>query len=83
VASHAGLDGLQRAFLEAHEIATIQPLMAELLLQRFVRPEPASYDALRYNFETAARFWSGHALAATIHPAFGPKALGSSGPLES
>jgi ABC-type phosphate/phosphonate transport system substrate-binding protein len=70
VASHAGFERLQAAFLEAHEISTIQPLMADLLLQRFVRPDPASYDALRSNYETALEYWRERPLAASVHPAF-------------
>ena len=70
VASAPGFDALRAAFLEAHQIAAIAPLMAELLLDRFVRPDPASYDALRLNFETASRYWRGHPLAATVHPTF-------------
>jgi hypothetical protein len=70
VASCAGLDGLRAAFLEAHEIDSIQPLMADLLLERFVRPDADSYDALRSNFETATQFWRTHPLAARVHPAF-------------
>ena len=65
-----GLERLQGAFLEAHRIAAIAPLMAALLLDRFVRPEPGSYDALRLNFEVAGRYWKEHRLAAMIHPAF-------------
>jgi ABC-type phosphate/phosphonate transport system substrate-binding protein len=70
VASVAGLETLQAAFLEAHRIATMIPLMADLLLERFVRPDPNSYDALRLNFETATRYWRARPLAATVHPAF-------------
>jgi hypothetical protein len=70
VASRRGFDALQAAFLEAHQIASIVPLMTGLLLERFVRPDPASYDALRLNFETANRYWRAHPLAATVHPAF-------------
>ncbi len=70
VASAPGLDRLQAAFLEAHQVAEIAPLMRALLLERFVRPDPDSYDALRLNFEAAGRYWSEHRLAATIHPAF-------------
>jgi hypothetical protein len=70
VASVAGLETLQAAFLEAHRITTIVPLMADLLLEKFVRPDPASYDALRSNFEIAIRYWRVHSLAATVHPAF-------------
>jgi ABC transporter, phosphonate, periplasmic substrate-binding protein len=71
VASRPGLERLQAAFLEAHRIATIAPLMAALLLERFVRPDADSYGALRLNYETAHRYWRDHSLAATIHPAFG------------
>jgi hypothetical protein len=70
VASRAGLEPLKSAFLEAHRIAAIVPLMAGLLLERFVRPEPGSYDALRSNFETVTRYWRDRPLAATVHPAF-------------
>jgi hypothetical protein len=70
VASRPGFDALQAAFLEAHQIATIVPLMKGLLLERFARPDPASYDALRLNFETASRYWQEHPLAAKVHPAF-------------
>jgi ABC-type phosphate/phosphonate transport system substrate-binding protein len=70
VASRSGLDTLQAAFLEAHEIATIAPLMKGLLLERFVRPDADSYDALRLNFAAATQYWRTHALAATVHPAF-------------
>ena len=70
VSSSAGMERLQAAFLEAHRIPALAALMAGLLLDRFVRPDPASYDALRLNFETATRYWRGHPLAATVHPAF-------------
>jgi ABC-type phosphate/phosphonate transport system substrate-binding protein len=70
VASNAGMESLQAAFLEAHQIASIQPLMAALLLERFVRPDPSSYDALRANFESATRYWQEHSLAAAVHHAF-------------
>jgi len=70
VASRSGLASLQAAFLEADRIADIAPLMADLLLERFVRPDPHSYDALRLNFENATRYWRDHRFAATVHPAF-------------
>jgi ABC transporter, phosphonate, periplasmic substrate-binding protein len=70
VASRGGFEALQGAFLEADRIAAIVPLMQGLLLERFVRPDPNSYDALRLNFETAIRYWREHRLAATVHPAF-------------
>jgi hypothetical protein len=70
VASVGGLETLQAAFLEAHRIAAIAPLMADLLLERFVRPDPSAYDALRLNFATATRYWRARPLAASVHPAF-------------
>jgi ABC-type phosphate/phosphonate transport system substrate-binding protein len=70
VASPPGSPKLQAAFLEAERIPGIAPLMAGLLLERFVRPDPSDYDALRLRFETAAGYWRQHALAALIHPAF-------------
>src|SRR3984957_20179589 len=70
VASRAGFEKLQAAFLEAHEISTIQPVMADLLLERFVLPDPHSYDALRLNYEAATQYWRERPLAASVHPAF-------------
>ena len=70
VASNGGYEKLQDAFLEAHEMNSIQGIMADLLLERFVRPDPGAYDALRLNFETATQYWREHALAAKVHPAF-------------
>ena len=70
VASRPGLERLQAAFLEAHQIAATAPLMASLLLERFVRPNPDSYDALRVNYEAAHGYWRSRRLAAGIHPAF-------------
>lgn len=70
VASNGGNERLQAAFLEAHEVGSIQAMMADLLLERFVRPDPRDYDALRLNAETATQFWRDHALASKVHPAF-------------
>jgi ABC-type phosphate/phosphonate transport system substrate-binding protein len=70
VASRTGLDSLQAAFLEAHKIASLAPLMEGLLLERFVRPDANSYDVLRANYQRAIEFWSSHPLASAIHPAF-------------
>jgi ABC-type phosphate/phosphonate transport system substrate-binding protein len=70
VASNTGLVSLQAAFLEAHRIAAMTPMMQGLLLERFVRPDPASYDALRSNYATATGYWRAHAVAAVVHPAF-------------
>lgn len=68
--STGGLESLQSAFLGAHENPLTRELMGRLLLQRFEHPDPASYDVLRDNFETATRYWSTHPLAAHTHPAF-------------
>jgi ABC-type phosphate/phosphonate transport system substrate-binding protein len=70
VASGPGFEALRAAFLEAHQIPMIAPLMKALLLERFVRPEPASYDVLRSHREAAIQYWRAHRLAATVHPAF-------------
>jgi ABC-type phosphate/phosphonate transport system substrate-binding protein len=70
VASRPGFEALQAAFLEAHRISATIPLMSALLLERFVRPDPTAYDALRANFAAAAAFWRQHRLAAEVHPAF-------------
>jgi ABC-type phosphate/phosphonate transport system substrate-binding protein len=72
VASVSGLEALQAVFLEAHRIDAIAALMSGLLLERFVRPDPGSYDALRLNCETSSRYWRDHRLAAAVHPAFAP-----------
>jgi len=70
VASRPGFETLRSAFLEAHKIDSIKPLLAGLLLERFVHPDPDSYGALRLNFATAIQHWQVHPLAATVHPAF-------------
>jgi ABC transporter, phosphonate, periplasmic substrate-binding protein len=70
VASRPGFQPLQAALLEAHRVAALQPLMAGLLLARFERPDPRSYDALRLNFASASRYWHEHDFAALVHPAF-------------
>jgi ABC-type phosphate/phosphonate transport system substrate-binding protein len=70
VASRAGFEKLRAAFLEAHEISAIQSLMADLLLLRFVQPDPGTYDALRLEYETAMQYWRERPLAASVHPAF-------------
>jgi ABC-type phosphate/phosphonate transport system substrate-binding protein len=70
VASTDGLESLQASFLGADRVAALAPLMAGLMLERFVRPDPDTYDALRSNFETSTRYWQEHRLAATVDPAF-------------
>jgi ABC-type phosphate/phosphonate transport system substrate-binding protein len=77
VASWSGLDALQSAFLEADRSAATKPIMERLMLQRFVRPDAASYEVLRHHFQAACRYWSERPLAALVHPMFAlaPSAL--------
>jgi ABC-type phosphate/phosphonate transport system substrate-binding protein len=70
VASTPGSSILRAAFLEADRITGIGPLMADLLLERFVLPDPDTYDALRLNRQTSLHYWREHAFAAAVHPAF-------------
>jgi len=70
VSSEAPAAGLAEAFLTAADDPAIRPLMDDLLLQRFVVPDPPAYDALRKRFETMQAFWRANRLAETIHPAF-------------
>jgi ABC-type phosphate/phosphonate transport system substrate-binding protein len=70
VASHAGLESLTAAFIQAHDHADTRKVMSELLIERFVLPDPASYDVLRQRFEAATRFWREHPLATVVDPAF-------------
>jgi ABC-type phosphate/phosphonate transport system substrate-binding protein len=70
VGSQNGLEALTTAFLEAHQDPTTMRLMDRLLLQRFARPDPASYEVLRERFEATKRYWGLHPLAAVTHPAF-------------
>jgi ABC-type phosphate/phosphonate transport system substrate-binding protein len=79
VASSGGFEGLRAAFLEAHEIDAMKPLMADLLLERFVYPDPNSYDALQTNSEAAGGYWKEHRFAARAHPAFEAFELPSAG----
>jgi hypothetical protein len=72
VAANPASSTLRAAFLEADRITGIAPLMADLLLERFVVPDPDTYDALRLNGETALQFWQEHAFAAAVHPVFQP-----------
>lgn len=65
VASGAPSPAIAAAFLAADR-SVLEPL----LLDGFVVPEAAPYDALRRRFETMTAFWRRHPLAATIHPAF-------------
>ena len=61
---------LQSAFLEAHQSASLKPLMDELLLLGFARPDSNAYAVLRERFDAATAYWSSRRLAAHTHPAF-------------
>ena len=61
---------LQSAFLEARQNASLKPLMDELLLLGFARPDSNAYAVLRKRFDAATAYWSSHRLAAHTHPAF-------------
>jgi ABC-type phosphate/phosphonate transport system substrate-binding protein len=65
VASGAASAKVTDAFLAA-DPALLEPL----LLDRFVVPEEAPYDALRERFDTATAFWRSHRLAAAQHGDF-------------
>jgi len=70
VASADALSGLQAAFLQAHENPQLHGLLEALLLERFVLPDPATYDKLNEAFDDSLAFWRQHAIAAVVHPAF-------------
>jgi ABC-type phosphate/phosphonate transport system substrate-binding protein len=69
-ASVKELTALRSAFLEAHQNASLKPLMDELLLLRFARPDPNAYAVLRERFDAATAYFRSHRLAAMTHPAF-------------
>jgi ABC-type phosphate/phosphonate transport system substrate-binding protein len=64
------LETLSQAFLEAHQDPALQPVMADLRLSHFERPQPDSYRQLAGEFEDTLRYWRAHDLATVIHPAF-------------
>lgn len=70
VASESFVERLSAAFLAAHATPSLRPLMDGLLLQRFSRPRPESYDVLAERFAATAHFWRGHPIAGIIHPSF-------------
>jgi ABC-type phosphate/phosphonate transport system substrate-binding protein len=65
-----GGEALAAAFLAAHADTALKPWMDRLLLERFVRPDPAAYRVLANRFTWATQFWRAHPLAAVTHPAF-------------
>jgi ABC-type phosphate/phosphonate transport system substrate-binding protein len=72
VASPPRSDSLAAAFLTAHEDPTLKPVMADLLLERFVQPDASAYDMLPVEYEAMLAFWRSHPLAARIHPELVP-----------
>jgi len=69
VASQA-VPALQAAFLEAHQIDSIKPLMDKLLLQGFARPDAGAYGVLKERLTATMEYWRRHPIAASVHPAF-------------
>jgi ABC-type phosphate/phosphonate transport system substrate-binding protein len=67
---------LESAFLEAHKNTSMAPLMADLQLERFVRPDLEAYDVLKRRFDAAITFWRQHPFACSVHPAFAELATG-------
>jgi ABC-type phosphate/phosphonate transport system substrate-binding protein len=70
VASGPASSAITAAFLQAHEVPAAAPLMGQLLIDRFARPESGAYDALKERFQTMAAFWRRHPLAEKAHPLF-------------
>jgi ABC-type phosphate/phosphonate transport system substrate-binding protein len=70
VASRAASPAITAALLAAAGDPATRALMEPLLLDRFVLPAEAPYDALRERFEAATTFWRSHRLAATLHRDF-------------
>ena len=70
VASGAALPAITAALIAAADDPAARGLMEPLLLDRFVVPETAPYDAEDERFETMTAFWRTHPLAATIYPVF-------------
>ncbi len=69
-ASERDLAALQSSFVKAHQNASLKPLMDELLLLGFARPDSNAYAVLRQRFDAATAYWSSHRLAAHAHSAF-------------
>jgi len=67
---------LERAFLQAHENASVAPLMSKLRISRFVRPDPDVYDVVTRRFDAAISFWHEQPFASSVHPEFAQLATG-------
>jgi ABC-type phosphate/phosphonate transport system substrate-binding protein len=62
--------GLADAIFGLGDDPVVRPLLDQLLIRRFTRPNEKEYDVLRERFETVRSFWRRHALATVVHPAF-------------
>jgi hypothetical protein len=62
--------------MEAHTNASIAPLMADLQLQRFVRPDLDAYDVLKRRFDATMTYWHQHPFAESVHGDFAELATG-------
>jgi len=69
-ASERDFAALQSAFLQAHQNPSQKPLMDELLLLGFARPDANAYVVLRERFDAATAYWRSNSLADHTHPAF-------------
>jgi hypothetical protein len=67
---------LESAFLEAHKSPSMQPLLADLQLARFLRPDPETYDVLKRRFDAAIPYWRQHPFACSAPAAFAELATG-------
>jgi len=61
---------LQASILRAHLMPALNEVREKLLLNRFVKPDPAGYRLLRSRWDAAATYWRSRAFARQIHPAF-------------
>jgi ABC-type phosphate/phosphonate transport system substrate-binding protein len=64
------IPALQAAFLAAHQIESLKPLLDKLLLQGFARPDAGAYGVLKKRFVAAMEYRRQHPIAASVHPAF-------------
>lgn len=76
VASGPVPPSLESAFLEAHNTPVTAPLLADLQLARFLRPDPQTYDVLKHRLDAAMTYWRQHPFACSAHPAFAELATG-------
>ena len=63
-------DALTEAFLAAHQDPALHSLLADLRLDRFVRPDAGSYRQLAQEFEATIAHWRAHKLSLAVHPGF-------------